>query len=72
VLRPLRLVVFYAAAGVVWWAFVRYRGRADAVGFTLMFEDAPDPIVRTLGLSEIAWLRPVSRKSQDVSGSVLR
>jgi hypothetical protein len=56
VLRPRRLILFYLAAAVVWWGFERYRRRGDAVGFTLMFEDAPDPIVRTLGLSEIAWL----------------
>jgi hypothetical protein len=56
VLRPRRLVLFYLAAAAVWWGFERYRRRGDAVGFTLMFEDAPDPIVRTLGLSEIAWL----------------
>jgi hypothetical protein len=56
VLRPRRLVLFYLAAALVWWGFERYRRRGDAVGFTLTFEDAPDPIVRTLGLSEIAWL----------------
>jgi hypothetical protein len=56
VLRPRRLVLFYLAAAVVWWGFERFRRRGDAIGFTLMFEDAPDPIVRTLGLSEIAWL----------------
>ncbi len=56
VLRPWRLVIFYAAAAVVWWGFERYRRRWDRIGFTLMFEDAPDPIVRTLGLSEMAWL----------------
>jgi hypothetical protein len=72
VLRPRRLVFFYIAAAAVWWGFESYRRRGDAIGFTLMFEDAPDPIVRTLGLSEIAWLRPVSRKSQGISGRVLR
>jgi hypothetical protein len=68
VLRPRRLLLFYLAAAAVWWGFERYRRRGDAIGFTLMFEDAPDPIVRTLGLSEIAWLRPYRPLTSGVTG----
>lgn len=56
VLRPWRLAIFYLAAAAVWCGFEWYRRKWDATGFTLVFEDAPDPVVRTLGLSEIAWL----------------
>jgi hypothetical protein len=56
VLRPRRLLVFYAIAVVLWFGFEWYRRRWDQVGFTLTFDDAPEPVVRTLGLSEIAWL----------------
>jgi hypothetical protein len=61
VVKPARLIVFYLAATAAWWGFARYRRRWDAVGFTLVFEDAPDPVVRTLGLSEIAWLAQRAR-----------
>jgi hypothetical protein len=56
VLRPSRLLIFYAVAAVVWLAFERNRQRWNRIGFTLIFEDAADPVVRTLGLSELAWL----------------
>ena len=55
-----REVTFYFSALVLWFGFAWQRRRWDAVGFTLLFDDAPDPIVRTLGLSELAWLRRVS------------
>ena len=55
--RPARLLWFYAAAAALWGWFQWQRRRWDRVGFTLVFEDAADPAVRTLGLSEIAWLR---------------
>ncbi len=55
--RPVRLLWFYAAAAALWGWFQWQRRRWDRVGFTLVFEDAADPVVRTLGLSEIAWLR---------------
>ena len=57
VLRPVRLIVFYAVAGVVWIGFQWYRKRWDHLGFTLLFDDVPDPAVRTLNLSEFAWRR---------------
>ncbi|PYT12420.1 MAG: hypothetical protein DMG59_23515, partial [Acidobacteria bacterium] len=65
VLRPWRLVLFYAAAGIVWACFEWHRRKTDLVGFTLIFEDAPEPIVRTLGLSEIAWLRRTSTRTEN-------
>jgi len=75
VLRPWRLAIFYLAAAVVWWGFEQHRRRWDRVGFTLVFEDAADPVVRTLGLSEIAWLslrlplKPASRAAPRSSPS---
>ncbi len=56
VLRPWRLLFFYAAAGVVWYGLKLHRRRGERV-FTLIFDDVPEPIVRTLGLSELGWLR---------------
>ena len=55
--RPARLMVFYAVAAIVWTGFQWYRKRWDHVGFTLVFDDVADPVVRTLGLSEFAWLK---------------
>ncbi len=57
VLRPSRLIGFYAIAAGLWGWFQWQRRRWDQVGFTLVFEDAADPAVRTLGLSELAWVR---------------
>jgi hypothetical protein len=56
VLRPSRLVIFYAAAAAVWIGFALHRRRWERTGYVLVFEDAPEPVVRQLGLSEIAWL----------------
>lgn len=56
-----RLLLFYAVAAAVWLALEWHRRRTGKLGFTLIFEDAPDPTVRTLGLSEIAWLSGTSR-----------
>ena len=67
VLRPWRLAIFYLAAAAVWAAFELYRRKWDAIGFTLVFEDAPDPVVRTLGLSEIAWL--INRRPAPISAT---
>ncbi|HLW75417.1 MAG TPA: hypothetical protein VKS01_00510, partial [Bryobacteraceae bacterium] len=64
--RPARLIVFYIAAAMAWKGFEMYRRRWDAVGFSLMFDDAPEPTVRTLGLSEIAWLSTPIRNYGDV------
>ncbi len=55
--RPMRLVGFYCVAAMVWIGFQWYRKRWDNVGFTLVFDDVADPVVRTLNLSEFAWRR---------------
>jgi hypothetical protein len=55
VLRPMRLLAFYATAALLFLASERNRERWTRIGFTLIFEDAADPVVRTLGLSELAW-----------------
>ena len=57
VMRPMRLVGFYFVAMMVWIGFQWYRRRWDNVGFTLVFDDVADPVVRTLNLSEFAWRR---------------
>jgi hypothetical protein len=71
VLRPRRLIVFYFAAAGIWIGFKLWRKRWDTVGFTLTFEDSPEPMVRTLGLSEMAWLsqRALHREAQRSSPS---
>jgi len=64
IVRPWRLLIFYAAAGAAWYAFQHHRRRGERV-FTLIFDDVGEPIVRTLGLSELGWItredtRPVN------------
>ncbi|HEV8148342.1 MAG TPA: hypothetical protein VGP79_18260 [Bryobacteraceae bacterium] len=54
-LRPWRLVIFYAAAGALWYLLQRHFRRSERV-FTLIFDDVAEPIVRTLGLSELGWI----------------
>jgi hypothetical protein len=63
VLRPWRLLFFYAAAAVAWYGFVWQRRRGERV-FTLIFDDVPEPIVRTLGLSELGWLRRAQTRTE--------
>lgn len=53
--RPLRLIPFYLIVGILFGFFEWRRRRADAVGVALIFDDAGDPAVLTLGLGEIAW-----------------
>lgn len=55
--HPAREASFYLVAAAAWAGFVWYRRRWDQVGFTLIFDDQADPVVRTLGLSELAWKR---------------
>lgn len=66
--KPARLVVFYVVVAGLFYLCAGYRRRWDAVGFTLVFGDAPEPIVRTLGLSEIAWLSNRQRVKASVPG----
>jgi hypothetical protein len=53
--RPVRLIPFYLIVAIIFGGFEWWRRRADAVGVTLIFDDAADPAVLTLGLGEIAW-----------------
>lgn len=55
--KPPRLLLFYTAVAILWSGLRWYRRYWDRVGFTLVFDDAPDPVVRTLNLSEFAWTR---------------
>lgn len=50
--NPLRLAVFYAMAWAGLIALVRYRNRLLEEDSTLMYEEEPEPVVRTLNLSE--------------------
>ncbi len=70
ILKPWRLLPFYAAALLAWYGFHAWRKRWDRVGYTLIFDDVPEPMVRTLGLSEIAWLS--LREKQRESRGVIR
>ena len=49
--RPLRMAGFYLAGCALVAAAYFYRNRYLGEGFTLMFEDQPEPVVRTLNLS---------------------
>jgi hypothetical protein len=62
--RPSRLVVFYLIVAGILAGFEWWRRRADAVGVVLIFDDAADPAVLTLGLGEIAWTRSSTSREQ--------
>ena len=53
--RPARLIPFYLVVAIIFAGFEWWRRGADAVGVALVFDDAADPVVLTLGLGEIAW-----------------
>jgi hypothetical protein len=53
--RPIRLIPFYLLVAIAFAGFEWWRRKADAVGVALIFDDASDPVVLTLGLGEIAW-----------------
>jgi hypothetical protein len=53
--RPVRLIPFYLIVAILFGGFEWWRRRMDAVGVALVFDDAADPAVLTLGLGEIAW-----------------
>jgi hypothetical protein len=48
--HPVRLAVFYAMAGLAMWAMRSWRN-SDSEGFRFIFEDEPEPVVRTLDLT---------------------
>ena len=51
--RPRRLIPFYLIVAISFAGFEWWRRRQDAVGVALIFDDAADPAVLTLGLGEI-------------------
>ena len=68
--RPRRLIPFYLIVVILFAGFEWWRRRADAVGVALIFDDAADPAVLTLGLGEIAWTTTAT--SREDSGFAAR
>jgi hypothetical protein len=64
--RPSRLIPFYLIVAIMFAGFEWWRRRADSVGVTLIFEDAADPVVLTLGLGEIAWTTTATTRQESV------
>ena len=64
---PVRLIPFYLAVAVLFAGFEWWRRRADAVGVALVFDDAADPAVLTLGLGEIAWTTTATSRENSQS-----
>lgn len=62
--RPTRLILFYLIVAVLFAGFEWWRRRADTVGVALIFDDAADPAVLTLGLGEIAWTTTATTRQQ--------
>jgi hypothetical protein len=57
--RPLRMAGFYLLGCAVVAATYFYRNQHLAEGFTLVFEDQPEPVIRTLNLSAPgSWQSP--------------
>jgi hypothetical protein len=53
--RPRRLIPFYLVVAIIFGFFAWWRRRMDSVGVALVFDDAADPAILTLGLGELAW-----------------
>jgi hypothetical protein len=49
--EPIRMAGLYLLGGIAVGAAYFYRNRLLAEGFSLIFEDEPEPVVRTLNLS---------------------
>ena len=64
--RPRRLIPFYLIVAVLLTGFEWWRRLADSVGVVLIFDDAADPAVLTLGLGEIAWTRTATTREKPV------
>jgi hypothetical protein len=62
--RPVRLIPFYLVVAIIFAGFEWWRRRADAVGVALVFDDAEDPAVLTLGLGEIAWTTTATSRQE--------
>ncbi len=60
--RPLRLIPFYLIVAIIFGGFEWWRRRADSVGVALVFDDAADPVILTLGLGELAWTRTATSR----------
>lgn len=67
--RPVRLIPFYLAVAIVLGFFRWWRGRVDRLGLSLIFDDAEDPAVLTLGLGEIAWTTTATTREDRVRGA---
>jgi len=70
--RPRRLIPFYLIAAILFAGFEWWRRRADAVGVALIFDDAADPAVLTLGLGEIAWTTTATTRQETTPDAALR
>jgi hypothetical protein len=64
--RPGRLAPFYLIAVMLFGGFAWWRRRVDSLGVTLVFDDAADPAVLTLGLGELAWTKTATSRQNDV------
>lgn len=64
--KPVRLIPFYLVVAAIFAGFEWWRRRADAVGVALIFDDAADPAVLTLGLGEIAWTTTATSRPESV------
>jgi hypothetical protein len=64
--HPRRLIPFYLIAAIIFGGFEWWRRRVDSLGVTLVFDDAADPAVLTLGLGELAWTRTATSRQHDV------
>jgi hypothetical protein len=62
--RPRRLILFYLIVAILFAGFEWWRRRQDSVGVALIFDDAADPAVLTLGLGEIAWTTSATSREQ--------
>jgi hypothetical protein len=65
--RPVRLIPFYLLIAILFAAFEWWRRRMDGVGVVLIFDDAADPAVLTLGLGEIAWTTTATTRSESAA-----
>lgn len=70
--RPARLIGFYLIAMALFAGFELWRRRADAVGVTLIFDDAADPAVLTLGLGELAWTTTATTRGSSAKDGAVR
>jgi hypothetical protein len=70
--RPQRLIPFYLIVAVLFAGFEWWRRRADTVGIALIFDDAADPAVLTLGLGELAWTTTATSRPEGLNQRAAR